>query len=114
MYIEDFREIVEKLMTGKQHRNDYIDKINQADICLSDFIYDNEYTNSVARENDFLIGKLFGEELSEDVFWFLYDWKPGFDVTANEVTYKINDLNGYIDYVNNVYKLPMKPKHESI
>lgn len=110
MYLEDFKEIVENLMIGKQDRSDYIDKINQTDRCLSDFIYDNQYVNSVAVENDFLIRKLFGEELTEDVFWFLYDWKPGYDITVNEVTYNINDLESYIDYVNNVYKLPMRPK----
>ena len=112
MYLEDFREIIETIKLHKETRDNYLEKLRSVDGYLSDFIFENVYSNSIGMENDFLIKKIFGEQFSEEVFWFLYDWKPGYCIEANNVTYKIADIDSYIDYINNVYKLPMKPKSE--
>ena len=39
-------------------------------------VFDNEYSSNSGMKSDVLIRALFGEN-SEDIFWFLYEWKPG-------------------------------------
>lgn len=112
MYLEDFRDIVAKLKEGKEFRSNYVNSLYEADCSLSDYVVENKYVNSVCMENDLLISKLFGTELAEDVFWYLYDCKQGSKIVFDDVTYEITDFKSYIDYVNNVYKLPMKPSNE--
>lgn len=113
MYLEDFREIVTKLKEEKDRRINYIDNLFEVDSSAAEFIAENKYTNSICIENDMLINKLFGSELAEDVFWYLYDHKYGNEIVFDKVTYKITDTESYVQYVNNVYKLPMKPTNLS-
>ena len=112
MYLEDFREIVEKMVATHEAKTHYTNKLREVDLILGDFVIENRYTNLIEMENEYLLRKLLGENLCEDVFWFIYDWKPGYEVGIDNVTYKIEDINSYMSYINNVYKLPMKPKIE--
>jgi hypothetical protein len=110
MYIEDFREIVVRLKDSIECREKYLDNLRKVDVSLVESVFENKYVDSALQENDFLVGKLFGD-LSDDVFWFLYDHKPGFEVIVNEVKYVVTDIDSYVDYIEQVYKLPMKPKN---
>lgn len=112
MYLEDFREIVENVVSFKTIRDSYTDNLREEDSTLCDFVIENRYNESVFRENDYLLQKLLGIQLYEDLMWYIYDWKPGYDVVVENVTYTIIDINSYMNYINNVYKLPMKPKIE--
>ncbi len=109
MYIEDFAEIVSKLRSNHEVREDYSDSISELDYCLSLYVIDNKYTNSVCMENDFLIQQLFGE-LTDHVCWFLYEWKPGYSIGDNGVDYVIETVQDFVDATQQIYQLPMKPK----
>jgi hypothetical protein len=112
MYIEDFRSIVTRLYQDIESQKNYIDRLRELDPCLSEIIIENKYINSVLILNDFLIQNVFGE-LTEHVYWFLYDWKYGYKITDNNVDYVINTIDDFIICTQQIYNLPMKPKTSS-
>lgn len=65
---------------------------------IRESFYENPYVNSILMEHDTLLKFTLGD-LCDDVFWFLYDWKPGFHITVDDRQYIINDLNDYITYL---------------
>jgi hypothetical protein len=89
----------------KRFLKDYIQADKQGDIFLESInpqivsaFYDNDYVNSLHRKNDLALKMAFGS-LYDEICWFLYDWKPGFEIQVNDVAYIINDVNDYIKYL---------------
>jgi len=69
-------ELIEVVKTLKQldrRAEEYVKTIPPE---FSSIIYDNEYANSNGMKSDLLIRALFGGN-SEEIFWFLYEWKDG-------------------------------------
>lgn len=60
--------------------------------------YENPYTNNILMGHDTLLNFALGD-LTDDVMWFLYDWRPGFSIKVDEKEYIINDLDDYIQYL---------------
>lgn len=112
MYIETFRLVVNQLKTSLTYRENYLKDLSKIDNNLSTNLVENKYIDSVLLENDFLIQNFFGD-LAEHVYWFLYDWKPGFQVVYNEVTYTIDTFEDYITCTQQMYNLPIMPKTRS-
>ena len=67
-------DVVRKIRQLDKRQQEYIDNI-PADIKAA--FFDNSYVNDLAMKNDILLTALFGETVSEDIFWFLYDYKEG-------------------------------------
>lgn len=92
---EMFRKIVEL----HDKREAYFNSI-PAD--LRSIVFDNEYANSLYKENEILMEQMFGEHY-EDVMWYLYEWKTNYwmggIVSVNGVETKINNLDEYIDWL---------------
>ena len=88
-------QIFRELCYNDQVRDDYFNQI-PADICMS--YVDNGYTNNLLQERDMLIKLIFGEH-TEAIEWFLYEWKPGMAVGCNGITYKIHNIDEYIDFM---------------
>lgn len=109
MYIEDFSSVVTRLYDDKDFQNSYMTRIREVDLYLTDGIIENKYVESVLKQNDYLIQTLFGE-LSDHVYWFLYDWKPGNKIKYNDVDYVINNVTDFITCTQQIHNLPMKPK----
>lgn len=87
-----FRELVK----NEQERSDYFDTIPN-DICMA-FTY-NKYVDNLLQERDMLIRLIFGEH-SEAIEWFLYEWRPGFEIgLAGQTPTPINSIDEYIDYM---------------
>lgn len=82
-----FRELYANLLK----RDEYFDTIPQ-DINMA-FI-ENQYVDNLLHERDMLIRLIFGEH-SDAIEWFLYEWRPGFEVDG----VKINNIDEYIDYM---------------
>lgn len=82
-----FRELYANLLK----RDKYFDTIPQ-DICMA-FI-ENRYVDNLLHERDMLIRLIFGDQ-SDAIEWFLYEWRPGFEVDG----VKINNIDEYIDYM---------------
>ena len=61
-------------------------------------IFDNGYSASQGMMNDLLQDVVFGKD-RESVYWFLYEWHPGYEVGCNGKTVKINNIDEYIDWI---------------
>jgi hypothetical protein len=111
MYIEDFSDIVFRLKSDIDFRENYLNRLRDVDSNLIDVIIDNKYVDSTLMQTDFLIDKVFGE-LTEHVFWYLYDWRPGFSIEHDGVNYIIEDFDDFVEATEQMYQLPMRPKLE--
>jgi hypothetical protein len=86
------------LYKSNQDREEYLDTIPRD---ISPAFFDNKYTNSALVDLDMLIDYIFGN-FSGSIFWFLYEWRPGCEVTFNEETAVINNIEEYIVWMKNV------------
>lgn len=77
-------------------RDDYLDTVPSD---LYPTVIDNKYVNIVVHERDMLLRLVFGDQ-AESVEWFLYEWKPGYDVGCDGVELRpINNIDEYIEYL---------------
>jgi hypothetical protein len=88
---EVFRIIVDR----HKDANEFIDKIPYS---IAAPIFDNEYINEFHKINELLLKEYFGVH-ADSISWFLYEWKPGYEVSMNDVTTTINSLEEYIDWM---------------
>lgn len=87
-----FRRLHDQLV----RRNEYIDKVP------SDLdILGNYYVNNLLFENEWLIRQIF-EDDTEAIFWFLYEWMPGYEVEYNGTSIKVESIDQYIDFLRKV------------
>lgn len=101
------REIVSFFIKDAQYQLDYLNKLRSIDVSLTES-FDNGYYNSLIQCNNVLLKKLLGENIYEDVMWFLYSRpqeKNGDEirVTNPEKSYIITDLDSFMDYLNDHY-----------
>jgi hypothetical protein len=75
--------------------NDYIKQIPTD---IQDSFFDNGYVNTIRMMNDELIEVAFGEHYPS-VEWFLYEWKPGYEVGYDGKFTVINNLDEYIEWM---------------
>jgi hypothetical protein len=68
---------------------------------INGFIFDNGYVNSLLDDYDTMLKVIFDEH-AEAIGWFLYEWKPGYEVEFDGKTSKIYDIDGYIDWMKSV------------
>lgn len=76
-------------------RNNYLDTIPND---IQTAFFDNVYTGSYSLMHDKFITEIFGDN-AESVFWFLYEWQPGFEVCVGNDTTVINNIDDYIDWM---------------
>lgn len=80
---------------------DHLDREAYLDSCpneIHEFIMDNKYAAITGAQNAALIEHIFGDH-SESIYWFLYEWKPGYEVGINGTTTKIHDIDQYIQWM---------------
>ena len=65
-------EVVKRIKELNTEGHNYLDNLPTG----LDVIYDNDYANTIGQINDVLVHALF-KDYSADIFWFLYEWKPG-------------------------------------
>ena len=118
VYLEDFREVVEKMEQDNKSSDEYMDSLRNIDSILCDLIFENKYTNIIYCQGQYFAKKLLGDELYDWVSWYLYDRSFCDDDKSNawiyDVGYVINDLESFMDFAQHGLKLPMKPKHENV
>lgn len=91
----DKESIFRELHRQNQLRDQYLDNV-PGDLYIA--VIDNQYVNSIATERDIMVKAVFGDD-TESVEWFLYEWKPGYEVGFNGVTEKIDNIDQYIDWI---------------
>ena len=90
-----------KEMLFRRLYQDHLDREAYLDSCPDEiqlFIMDNKYAGITGAQNSILIQHIFGDH-AESIFWFLYEWKPGYEVGFNGVTRAINNIDEYIDWM---------------
>ena len=94
-------------MTSKEQLFRTLYKNNESRVAYADSvpmdlpIFDNFYVDSLLMENDLQIEEVFGEHASS-ILWFLYEWKPGFEIGQGDVVVKIQDIEQFIQYMKDV------------
>jgi len=94
--------------------DEYSDSLRSVDSFLSEFVVENKYNNTLYFQNQFLLEKLLGEDLSSWVSWFLYEMPLLNDddtpnCSVDGVEYLVNDLTSFMDFARHGLLLPMKP-----
>lgn len=119
MYLEDVREIVERMEKDQQEFDSYIDSINKLDSSLCDFMLENKGFNITSMQNSFLLEKFLGHELHDLIGWYLYD-RPlvkasdfgHYNIETNGVKYLVTDVNSLMDYIKVNYNFPVRSTGE--
>lgn len=104
MFLEDFDRIVDNLKKSLILRESYLDSLPSN---FSELIVDNPHTNQMSITNDMLVEELFSD-MTDHVMWYLYEWKPGYSIEENGVTYIINFHKDFVEATKQIYRLPMK------
>ena len=91
-------EVFKKLVALNKKQNDYIDRVPSD---ISAVVFDNEYINIQGQMMDLLIQNYFGDQ-ADSIYWFLYDWKPGYSVEVDGQQTMINNIDEYIAWMKAV------------
>ena len=67
MYIEDFREIMTKIESDFRANEKYLNDLRLIDYSASEFVSENQYSNTYAIQCEYLQRMLFGEELYDSL-----------------------------------------------
>ena len=100
--LSKFKEVVSGLVELHQKNEEYLQSVPSD---LREGVFDNEYTNNQGRQFDLVFKALFGNTFVEEVYWFLYDWKPGYHIEINGKEYRINNIDDYFKYIEEEYSL---------
>ena len=100
MMVKDKIELVKKLYTLRKVSNNYLDNIPMD---INAAFFDNCHTNNLELSIDFLINAYFGK-YAEDIFWFLGDWQPGFEIVDNGVRYIINTEDDFYKFLETTWQ----------
>jgi hypothetical protein len=68
---------------------------------INGFIFDNSYVNSLQDDYSTMLKVIFDEH-AEAIEWFLYEWKPGYEVEFDGKTKKIHNIDEYIDWIKSM------------
>lgn len=103
MNVEQIRTVLEFLYERREREDVYLNKLGEVDSAFSTAIFDNDFVNNLFEENTFLIEQLFGQELIDEVLWFLYDFRCSKNkrqvIEIDDVKYEITDLQSFLDYL---------------
>ena len=96
-----FRRTLAELLQCRQKGQEWLDEVPAS---IKEAFYDNEYVTSTDDMFTAVLEAWLGNQvLIDDVSWFLYDWRPGFDILVQrddkEISYTINDIDDYVQYL---------------
>lgn len=98
----EFKKLVTELYRLNKEGKKWIDSIPYE---ISSGYFDNPYVSAIQQQVDVLMKTLFVGTLSDDVFWYLYDWKEGGSKSSKTITltsgteFVINNIDDYCDYL---------------
>lgn len=97
MKAKKVKELIRIIKEQRKVGNDWLDNINYQ---IRTVFFDNSYTDSLHKQVDLLMRATF-KDIYEEVDWFLYEWKPGYQIiNPNGKEYVINDVDDYIKYLS--------------
>lgn len=100
MNIKTIRRVIETLQASNERQSKFLEKLPRG---FGEALFDNTYVDAFIETQAFLLEELLGEELFDEVSWFLYDWAPGYDIVSQQSSYKIENLEDFIKYLKAEY-----------
>lgn len=91
----ELKSLLQYLVKSHKESHDWLEQLPRD---IQSAFYENTYVNNILLDQDRLLKFAVGD-LYEDIQWFLYDWKPGFEIQVNETEYIIETLDDYINYL---------------
>jgi len=91
-------QIFRNLYANYVNRDAYLDRIPND---LQTYVFDNTYSNLLSNDCAMMINHIFGDA-ADGIFWFLYEWQPGYEVGYHEHERAIQNIDDYIDWMKNV------------
>ena len=91
----ELRSLLHTLMELRRKEDEWVESLPGE---IRSAFYENVYVNNILLEFDHLLKFAIGD-LYEDVQWFLYDWKPGYEIQVNETKHVIKTLDDYMRYL---------------
>lgn len=88
-------QLFRELYKNEIDRDNYINSIPM-DIRTSYF--DNTFASNLLNEREHLLKIIFGD-FYDSVMWFIYEWRPGFEVGMNDVMTQIHSIDQYISWM---------------
>ncbi len=95
MKSKKLRALIEGFIEADKKGEDFLKSIN---ISVRSAFYDNGYVDSLYKKQDLALRLALGD-LYDDVYWFLNDWQPGFEILINSKKYTINNIDDYFKYL---------------
>lgn len=89
------KELFRELYKSKIDNDAYLETIPKD---INTAFFDNKYVNNLEQDKANLIKLAFGEHWYS-IEWFLNEWKPGYEVGMKDVFTKINDIDQYIQWM---------------
>jgi hypothetical protein len=91
----ELKNLLLKLIKLQKEEHEWIESLNDE---IRSVFYENTYVNKILLEHDHILKFALGA-LYEDVYWFLYEWKPGYNIQSGDINYVINDFADYMRYL---------------
>lgn len=104
MTIEEFDKIIKSIKTLQLKKDDHLSRMDKVDSNLCLFVCENVYNDTQEKLIDVLMSAVFGK-LMEHVYWYLWDWKPGFSVEHDGIKYVIMNHDDYINATKIMYDM---------
>ena len=92
----ELHQLLETILKFRNEGTEWVESLNSD---IRSAFYENKYVNSILMEIDVLLKLAVGNELIDDVEWFLYEWKPGFNIQIDDQTHEINNLGDFMRYL---------------
>ena len=100
MNYKEFEPIFTRIYSDTKKQDEFLKSIP---VSIRDAFFDNEYSNSLEMLKEFMMKKLFSTEITDDIMYFLYDWKSGYDIETNGNIYIIDDFEDMLIYFKKEY-----------
>lgn len=121
IYLEDLREIIERLEQDLKKSNDIRSNLETIDPALASWSSENIAYDVIYHQADYLLLKCLGLELYDWVIWYLYDNRfflaydterdveRDHNVTIDDINYLVTDLESFLYMVEHGLKVSKKP-----
>ncbi len=91
------KKLITEFLVLEEEQNKWLESINPE---IRDCFFSNSLVESLHKQKDMLL-RFVLDDLYDDVYWFLYEWKVGYNITTEDKDYTINSLDDFIEYLMN-------------
>lgn len=91
----ELKNLLQTMMKLQKEEQEWLDLVP---IEIRSVFHENSFVNKICIEHDHILKFALGD-LYEDVQWFLYEWRPGFQLAVDYKSYEINNIDDFFNYL---------------